>query len=83
MLLKYIQFFGSYVVFARQSFLFPLVHQGIILQVVLMTLTVYVEWVSVQYIFTEDGKLLQSLCFLLSQDNLKMEAAECLLQVCN
>lgn len=46
-----------------------------------MTLTVYVEWVSVQYIFTEDGKLLQSLCFLLSQDALKMEAAECLLQV--
>lgn len=46
-----------------------------------MTLTVYVEWVSVQYIFTEDGKLLQSLCFLLRQDALKMEAAECLLQV--
>lgn len=52
-----------------------------VMQVVLMTLTVYVEWVSVQYIFTEDGKLLQSLCFLLSQDSLKMEAAECLLQI--
>lgn len=55
--------------------------QGISLQVVLMTLTVYVEWVSVQHIFADDGKLLKSLCFLLSEDNLKMEAAECLLQV--
>ncbi|KAG7171528.1 Exportin-5-like [Homarus americanus] len=52
-----------------------------VMQVVLMTLTVYVEWVSMQYIFSENGKLLQSLCFLLSQDNLKMEAAECLLQI--
>ncbi|XP_071532489.1 exportin-5 [Panulirus ornatus] len=52
-----------------------------VMQAMLMTLTVYVEWVSVQYIFTEDGKLLQSLCFLLSQDSLKMEAAECLLQI--
>nr|XP_053637939.1 exportin-5-like [Cherax quadricarinatus] len=53
-----------------------------VVQVVLMTLTVYVEWVSLHYIFSNDGKLLQSLCFLLSQDSLKMEAAECLLQVC-
>lgn len=46
-----------------------------------MTLTVYVEWVAVQYIFAEDGKLLHSLCFLLSEDSVKKEAAECLLQV--
>ena len=46
-----------------------------------MTLTVYVEWVSVQHIFVEDGKLLQSLCFLFSEDSVKKEAAECLLQV--
>nr|XP_027206686.1 LOW QUALITY PROTEIN: exportin-5-like [Penaeus vannamei] len=52
-----------------------------VMQVVLMTLTVYVEWVSVQHIFADDGKLLKSLCFLLSEDNLKMEAAECLLQI--
>ncbi|KAK8751328.1 hypothetical protein OTU49_014122 [Cherax quadricarinatus] len=52
-----------------------------VVQVVLMTLTVYVEWVSLHYIFSNDGKLLQSLCFLLSQDSLKMEAAECLLQI--
>ncbi|KAG0711248.1 Exportin-5 [Chionoecetes opilio] len=52
-----------------------------VMQVVLMTLTVYVEWVSVQYIFAEDGKLLQSLCFLLSEDSVKKEAAECLLQI--
>ncbi|KAK4329340.1 hypothetical protein Pmani_000289 [Petrolisthes manimaculis] len=56
-------------------------HHCRVMQVVLMTLAVYVEWVSVQYIFSQDGKLLQSLCFLLSQDALKMEAAECLLQI--
>lgn len=54
---------------------------GRVIQVVLMTLTVYVEWVSIQHIFSNEGKLLQSLCILLQEDNLRMNAAECLLQV--
>ncbi|CAL4094646.1 unnamed protein product [Meganyctiphanes norvegica] len=54
---------------------------GRVIQVVLMTLSVYVEWVSVQHIFSNEGKLLQSLCILLQEDNLRMNAAECLLQI--
>lgn len=52
-----------------------------VVQVVLMTLAVFVEWVSVQHIFSQDAKLLKSLCLFLKHDSLKMEASECLLQI--
>ncbi|XP_076068293.1 exportin-5-like protein Ranbp21 isoform X2 [Oratosquilla oratoria] len=52
-----------------------------VVQVVLMTLASYSEWVSVQHIFSNNGKLLQSLCFLLRDNAVKKEAAECLLQI--
>ena len=53
-----------------------------VVQVVLLTLTGFVEWVSVTHIMTQGGRLLQILCLLLNDDNaFQYAAAECLLQV--
>ncbi|GLH08763.1 Exportin-1 [Gryllus bimaculatus] len=52
-----------------------------VVQVVLLTLTGFVEWVSIQHIMADDGHLLQILYLLLDQESFQMEAAECLLQI--
>ncbi|XP_050362549.1 exportin-5 [Nymphalis io] len=56
---------------------------GRVVQVVLLTLTGFVEWVSTNHIVTNNGRLLQILCILLSDDVFQLSAAECLLQVVN
>lgn len=56
---------------------------GRVVQVVLLTLTGFVEWVSVTHVMTQNGRLLQILCLLLNDDTaFRGAAAECLLQVC-
>ncbi|KAM4041690.1 exportin-5 [Anomaloglossus baeobatrachus] len=45
----------------------------------LNTLAGYIDWVSVSHITADDCKLLQMLCLLLEEDELQVEAAECLL----
>ncbi|KAG1656142.1 Exportin-5 [Nymphon striatum] len=52
-------------------------------QAVLVTLTGFVEWVSISVIMMCDGLLFQLLCHLLSDENLQLYATECLLQVVN
>lgn len=54
-----------------------------VVQVVLQTLTGFVEWVSITHIMASDGKLLQILCILLNDDAFQIPAAECLLQIVN
>ncbi|KAH9641557.1 hypothetical protein HF086_002244 [Spodoptera exigua] len=54
-----------------------------ILQVVLLTLTGYVEWVSINHVVMNNGRLLQILCILLQDDVFQLPAAECLLQIVN
>ncbi|CAA9996383.1 unnamed protein product [Nesidiocoris tenuis] len=52
-----------------------------VVQVVLLTLGGFVEWVSMVHIMAEDGKMLQYLCLLLNNEPFQDGAAECLLQI--
>lgn len=54
---------------------------GRVVQVVLLTLTGFVEWVSMSHVMTQNGKLLQILCFLLNDISFQYPASECLSQV--
>lgn len=54
---------------------------GRVVQVVLLTLTGFVEWVSMVHITARDGRLLHILCCLLTDSAFQCSAAECLLQV--
>lgn len=54
---------------------------GRVVQVVLLTLTGFVEWVSMSHVLTQNGKLLQILCFLLNDASFQYHASECLSQV--
>ncbi|XP_075972156.1 exportin-5-like protein Ranbp21 [Anticarsia gemmatalis] len=56
---------------------------GQVVQVVLLTLTGYVEWVSINHVVMNNGRLLQILCILLQDDVFQLSAAECLLQIVN
>lgn len=50
-------------------------------QAVLKTLTGYLDWVVMSHIFLRNGELLQMLCLLLSNTDLQLFAAECLLVI--
>lgn len=54
---------------------------GRVVQVVLLTLTGFVEWVSMTHIMAHNGRLLQIMCLLLNDVSFQCAAAECLLQV--
>ncbi|KAL9702941.1 hypothetical protein quinque_006459 [Culex quinquefasciatus] len=54
-----------------------------VVQVVLLTLTGFVEWVSINHIMAANGRLLQILCILLIDVEFQQPAAECLLQIVN
>lgn len=54
-----------------------------VVQVVLLTLTGFVEWVSITHIMAEDGRLLHILCILLNDIAFQIPAAECLSIVVN
>lgn len=49
----------------------------------LSTLTGFVEWISINHVMSEDGRLLQILCLLLGDPIFQCSAAECLLQIVN
>ncbi|XP_014241155.1 exportin-5 [Cimex lectularius] len=55
-------------------------HARVVL-VVLLTLSGFVEWVSMVHIMAEEGRLLQILCLLLNNEIFQDGAAECLLQI--
>ncbi|XP_069685325.1 exportin-5 isoform X2 [Periplaneta americana] len=54
-----------------------------VVQVVLLTLTGFIEWVSISHIMANEGRLLQILCLLLDDESFQAPAAECLLQIVN
>ncbi|XP_055372333.1 exportin-5 [Condylostylus longicornis] len=54
-----------------------------VVQVVLLTLTGFVEWVSINHIMCGDGKILHILCILLNDSAFQIDAAECLAQIVN
>lgn len=54
-----------------------------VVQVVLLTLAGFVEWVSINHIMIGDGKLLHILCILLNDFAFQIDAAECLSQIVN
>ncbi|XP_023291484.2 exportin-5 [Lucilia cuprina] len=54
-----------------------------VVEVVLLTLTGFVEWVSINHITCNNGKLLQILCILLNDKAFQCNAAECLSQITN
>lgn len=54
-----------------------------VVQVVLLTLTGFVEWVSIVHIMADEGRLLQILCILLNDAAFQIPAAECLSQIVN
>ncbi|XP_049888101.1 exportin-5 [Pectinophora gossypiella] len=56
---------------------------GRVVQVVLVTLTGFVEWVSTSHVVTHNGRLLHILCLLLQDHSFHLPAAECLLQIVN
>lgn len=45
----------------------------------LNTLAGYIDWVSLSHITTKNCQVLEMLCLLLSEPELQLEAAECLL----
>lgn len=54
-----------------------------VVQTVLLTLTGFVEWVSITHIVASNGKLLNFLCLLLLDPCFRIPAAECLSQILN
>lgn len=56
---------------------------GRVVQVVLQTLTGFVEWVQSQHIVTNNGRLLHILCILLQDESFQIPALDCLLHICN
>lgn len=54
-----------------------------VVEVALLTLTGFVEWVSIQHIMCSNGKLLHMLCILLNDKAFQCNAAECLAQITN
>ena len=50
-------------------------------QSVLNCFQAHADWVSINHIMANEGQLLVQLCLLLSEENLRLAAAECLLQV--
>lgn len=54
-----------------------------VVEVVLLTLTGFVEWVSINHITCSNGKLLHILCILLNDKAFQNNAAECLSQITN
>ncbi|XP_011176938.1 exportin-5 [Zeugodacus cucurbitae] len=56
---------------------------GRVVEVVLLTLTGFAEWVSMNHITSNNCKLLQILCILLNDKAFQCNAAECLSQITN
>ncbi|XP_034488203.1 exportin-5 [Drosophila innubila] len=56
---------------------------GRVVEMVLLTLSGFVEWVSIQHIMCSNGKLLHYLCILLNDKSFQCNAAECLSMITN
>lgn len=58
--------------------IFKVLLQKFLAESVLATLCGYVEWVNVKFLIQEKAILLQTLCLLLQENELRIKAAECL-----
>lgn len=54
-----------------------------VVQVILSTLSGFVEWVSINHIVASNGRLLQMICYLLEFPDFQLAAAECLSLITN
>ncbi|KAH8387863.1 hypothetical protein KR093_009942 [Drosophila rubida] len=54
-----------------------------VVEMVLLTMSGFVEWVSIQHIMSSNGKLMHFLCILLNDKAFQCNAAECLGQITN
>jgi exportin-5 len=54
-----------------------------VVQVILNTLSGFVEWVSVNHLVASNGKLLHMICYLLTFSEFQLYAVECLSQITN
>lgn len=54
-----------------------------VVQVILSTLSGFVEWVNITHIVASNGRLLQMICYLLEFSDFQLAAAECLGQITN
>lgn len=54
-----------------------------VVQVILNTLSGFVEWVSVTHLVASNGRLLQMICYLLEFPDFQVSAVECLSQITN
>ncbi|BFG03016.1 exportin-5 [Drosophila madeirensis] len=54
-----------------------------VVEMVLLTLSGFVEWVSIQHVMSNNGKLMHFLCILLNDKAFQSNAAECLAQITN
>jgi len=50
-------------------------------QSILSTLNAHVDWVNINHIMAQEGRLLEQFCLLLTDEPLRLAAADCLLQV--
>ena len=57
---------------------FKVLLQKLLAESSLTTLSGYVEWVNIKFLVQDDAILLQTLCLLLQEDELRLKAAECL-----
>ena len=62
----------------RPKNIFKVLLQKLLAESVLATLCGYVEWVNVKFLIQENTILLQTLCLLLQENELRIKAAECL-----
>lgn len=67
--------------FSAQGSVVEAAPHGRVVQVVLLTLSGFVEWVSMNHIMADEGRLLQILCLLLNNESFQSQAAEVLLQI--
>ncbi|XP_074025850.1 exportin-5-like protein Ranbp21 isoform X2 [Leptinotarsa decemlineata] len=73
---------GQFRIFSETNAVKASAH-GRVVQVVLLTFTGFVEWVSMSHIMAQNGRLLQILCLLLNDTAFQSPAAECLSQIVN
>ncbi|CAO1317047.1 unnamed protein product [Diamesa hyperborea] len=57
--------------------------EGRVVQVILSTLTEFVEWVSIQHVMASNGRLLQMICNLLEFSEFQLAASDCLVKLTN
>jgi hypothetical protein len=59
-------------------YIFKILLQKLLAEAALSTLNGFVEWANIKFLVQDNAILLQTLCLLLQEDELRLKAAECL-----